>query len=594
MSKAYAICGDNMCYRETITKENFDSTKENLQSQINSLASGSPLTASSTSGMTDKTKVYVNTTNGHWYYHNGTSWVDGGVYQAMEIPNKSITEEKTTFYETNENKFLVSKKNEKGYNIDFDFKTGITSISGTVNASGGVEVSRFTIDETTTFKYIRTHLTSVNSFVKIFNINDLTTPVHTLSVNITEGEYELSAGTYAIYIQANMNTVLNEQSRYYLVSLDTYNSQNIIPKYNLYTPSYSNSHANEVNRDLYPFKDLLIARLIGAENSFVGDLNLVENKLTIKSSTRFMYSYNFKNKKHTTYTKMDLIKSDFVETIDLINASYPNDLYYVCLDYKGILRSIPGSLFSAENDNYFIICIFMSKEGKIVSYNTFNNKFNVIGGTSNEKDLSDLTLCCIGDSMTFPSAEGSNALNPTYPETVKNILGLASVTNCGLSGSTVANSTLSPSTPMSNDTRMASYPNADIIVVAGGYNDWGNSVPLGQLSASEDTFYGGYQKLIRYLIENNPSSLIIMVITPMANTVPTVKNTNNNTKLDFINAIYDISRYYSIPLLDMHRNGQLGFYNKGTWTNDGLHFNQEYVNNIYAPKIAKFIKDNLS
>ena len=53
----------------------------NLQSQIDALASGSPLVASDTSEMTDTTKVYVNTTDGHWYYYDGDSWEDGGVYQ---------------------------------------------------------------------------------------------------------------------------------------------------------------------------------------------------------------------------------------------------------------------------------------------------------------------------------------------------------------------------------------------------------------------------------------------------------------------------------------------------------------------------------
>ena len=37
----------------------------NLQTEINSLASGSPLVASSVSEMTDTTKVYVNTTDGY-------------------------------------------------------------------------------------------------------------------------------------------------------------------------------------------------------------------------------------------------------------------------------------------------------------------------------------------------------------------------------------------------------------------------------------------------------------------------------------------------------------------------------------------------
>lgn len=64
---------------------------DNLQTEINSLASGSPLVASSTSEMTDTTRVYVNTTDGHWYYHNGTTWTDGGVYQAVGIENNSIS-----------------------------------------------------------------------------------------------------------------------------------------------------------------------------------------------------------------------------------------------------------------------------------------------------------------------------------------------------------------------------------------------------------------------------------------------------------------------------------------------------------------------
>lgn len=577
----------------TGSPEEIKKTLENIQNKVDGLASGSPLVASNTSEMTDKSRVYVNTADGHWYYFD-ESWKDGGVYQGVELEDNSVVEEKTSFYKLNANKFLVKNICEKGYNIKYDYNTGITSISGTVTGTGGVEVSRFTINETTTFKYIRTALTKLNSHVRIFNVNDLANPVCVMGGNVTEGEYELQAGTYAIYIQASLNTILNEQSRYYLIPVDIYNSQNIITKTNLYIPSYFNPHINEINQDLYPFKELLVAQLIG-DSFFVGNLDLINNKITINENTCFIYSYNLRNKKHTSYTKMNLINSNFVGTIDLINKNYQNDLYYVCLDYKGVLHSIPSTLFLKQNDNYFILCIFMLKESKIVSYNTFNNKFKVISSTSTEKDLSNLTLCCIGDSMTLPSPTGSNALNPTYPEMVKNILGLASVTNCGLSGSTIANNTVSSSTPMSDDARMASYPNADIIVVAGGYNDWGNNVPLGNFGTNDDTtFIGGYQKLMKYLIENNPSSLIIVMTTPMANGVPTSKNNLSLTKLDYINAIKDISRYYSVPLLNMNQDGQLGFYNKSTWTNDGLHFKQEYVNKIYAPRIAKFIKDLLS
>ena len=73
-----------------IEKESETRINENnkLQSQINNLASGSPLVASSVEGMSDTTKIYVNTSDGNWYYHNGTTWEIGGVYQATSIEDE--------------------------------------------------------------------------------------------------------------------------------------------------------------------------------------------------------------------------------------------------------------------------------------------------------------------------------------------------------------------------------------------------------------------------------------------------------------------------------------------------------------------------
>lgn len=52
---------------------------------------GSPLTAATAEAMTNTEKVYVYTgsetgyTAGNWYYHNGTNWVSGGVYNATVV-----------------------------------------------------------------------------------------------------------------------------------------------------------------------------------------------------------------------------------------------------------------------------------------------------------------------------------------------------------------------------------------------------------------------------------------------------------------------------------------------------------------------------
>ena len=60
---------------------------EHLEIKTDNLVNGAPLVASSISEMTDTTRIYVNTTDGHWYWHNGNSWEDGGVYQASENSN---------------------------------------------------------------------------------------------------------------------------------------------------------------------------------------------------------------------------------------------------------------------------------------------------------------------------------------------------------------------------------------------------------------------------------------------------------------------------------------------------------------------------
>ena len=72
--------------------------KLEVQRQINSLASGSPLVASSVSEMTDTTRVYVNTTDGYWYTYDGSSWVARGKYQSTGIEDNSVTVEKTDFF----------------------------------------------------------------------------------------------------------------------------------------------------------------------------------------------------------------------------------------------------------------------------------------------------------------------------------------------------------------------------------------------------------------------------------------------------------------------------------------------------------------
>ena len=69
---------------ETVANYNntFTNRINSLQNEVEAIGNGTPIPASSTAEMTDTTKVYVNTTDGYWYYYDGDSWEQGGVFQA--------------------------------------------------------------------------------------------------------------------------------------------------------------------------------------------------------------------------------------------------------------------------------------------------------------------------------------------------------------------------------------------------------------------------------------------------------------------------------------------------------------------------------
>ena len=58
--------------------------------KIEAVESGSPIAVASLQEMTNTNKIYVLTTDGHWYYYANSQWNDGGVYQAS-VDNAQTT-----------------------------------------------------------------------------------------------------------------------------------------------------------------------------------------------------------------------------------------------------------------------------------------------------------------------------------------------------------------------------------------------------------------------------------------------------------------------------------------------------------------------
>ena len=84
--------------------------------------------------MTDVSKIYVYTgaeggyTNGNWYYHNGSAWVSGGVYQSTGINKTLVTMSKNIFDKT---KIITGKE---------VYTNGTFSVQAYSAASGYIEI----------------------------------------------------------------------------------------------------------------------------------------------------------------------------------------------------------------------------------------------------------------------------------------------------------------------------------------------------------------------------------------------------------------------------------------------------------------------
>ena len=115
-------------FTEAIDTQNTTITQ--LNNKITNATNMNPLVASSTSDMTETTRIYVNTTNGKWYYYDGDSWEIGGDYQtAVDSETVDMLEYEMALY----NKGIIplyNRLNASSYNTGHYY----------YNTSGNIQV----------------------------------------------------------------------------------------------------------------------------------------------------------------------------------------------------------------------------------------------------------------------------------------------------------------------------------------------------------------------------------------------------------------------------------------------------------------------
>jgi len=102
-------------------------------------------------------------------------------------------------------------------------------------------------------------------------------------------------------------------------------------------------------------------------------------------------------------------------------------------------------------------------------------------------------------------------------------------------------------------------PDADVIVVFGGTNDFGHGdAPLGSMADREEiSFYGSLHCLCRKLLTKYPTAEVVFM-TPLhrgGEEAPInehgIRNVTNLA--GYVQAIREVAEYYAIPVLDLYR-----------------------------------------
>lgn len=209
-------------------------------------------------------------------------------------------------------------------------------------------------------------------------------------------------------------------------------------------------------------------------------------------------------------------------------------------------------------------------------------------------ELKGKKIVFLGDSIT--EGVGASAYDKVYHQVLAKNCGAEAFVD-GISGTRFAVQRVpseNPSFDINFISRVDALPDdADIVVVFGGTNDFGHGdAPFGKMSDRDgNTFYGACHTLMGKLVDKYFNKTIVF-ITPLHRECEDAHDEKTQNLGDFVDAIKEVAKYYSIPVLDMYKEGGICAAVKRQceyYLADGLHPNDTGYAHI-ADKLEKFLK----
>lgn len=568
--------------KENIPNKSIDTNKldDNVLSLMGSLKPSGTDSTDNILAFTTNKGIYIATSgflNGHWLYWNGTQYADGGVYQATEIPDNSITINK--FVDNLKNNFITNgivKINNTNNEIDtysgnatnsiwftnIKYKSGyVTSIDFYAN-TGNNNIKIFLVDyESNEIIYTDEILSSigVNTFVinKIFNRDfyvgiigtgvayGMTTLVKQYVMLSSDSNYNLVLGdivtpvwvyqdpslqnAFTLAFRLNYKGLENSQSNLYKQLPDNTNNIKSIIKFSNFTKT-SNTNAywwgNNFEYEKGYVKELRVKITTHNANQRV----VIVRKDNYEMIDMFRVENYVSTDEYTTIVVDKYYDYDFYVLVhgggfDFKAFEPSNALEYGFTTFDGYYRKgmiMPLSFNNPANTRTYYIAIqlvynsALDKTTKDVSNQTTSNNHNLKSG------LTYNSMFVVGDSITAGHPYESE-IGIHWWEILSRNYGF-NITFGARSGSGyVFQSGGKNAIDLVANVDWQLY---DQVIFNFGTNDYGKDEPIGTINDMYDgqgdytnlTVCGSLNYLIKEVLTSNPLCNVIIVLPLNRNT----------------------------------------------------------------------------
>lgn len=559
----------------------------NLQSQIISLSNGSPLTASSTSEMIDTTRTYVNTTDGNWYYYNGTEWVVGGVYQAQRISNDSITY--NMLDENLKNNF--SDRILENVSIDWQTATGYLDKINVLYPLSGMYKAEFDVVEGEIYYYSCKAYYNMAQYLILDSNNNVLDYADGGSAEFKRKKIVIPENGVKMILQKYYYPY-NALTKVIGIELDNIPTHNIANN-SIPLDKLDNLTFNLINGLTYNYENVDV-QTGKIEKKYVF-YNQYENyKVADIDNTSYWYNVIPVNKGETYI---------FSGTHDYNGSGYILvDENNICLRNDGYSNSasteFTKKIYIQDNEKYLIIGGYnFHYLRKITSYVLKDNKL------SNKKMVYD------GDSIC-ESRLGQANNGGAYAKIISDMTN-STYANQAVSGGIITSASSIGSSAHSVVDNLTNLPtDGDLYCFEGGINDYWSNCDLGTYNSTNytgtldiGTFCGALETIFRYSLNNFVGKPIVFVIVHKIQTTFITQNSKGDTFNDYYNAIVGICKKYSIPYYDAYNKSGLNGWNTVQSNNfltagasgqpDGTHPNENGYKKYYVPQLINLFNSLL-